>query len=173
MGQTALATWHYRHLVEINEHYHDCKLLKEENFQLGWGTMSKHISITLTRHLLGSGNYARFHEDSKDHDCFDHCCITRVKKSDDILCSCVLSRFSCIQHFATLWTVAHQAPLSMGFPRQQYWSGLPCPLPGDLSDPRIRTQVSCSSYTAARFCTAEPPGSPDIMGPQSQTTEET
>ena len=32
----------------------------------------------------------------------------------------------------TLWTVAHQAPLSMGFSRQEYWSGLPCPSPGDL-----------------------------------------
>ena len=45
-------------------------------------------------------------------------------------------RFSCIQHFATLWSVAHQAPLSMGFPRQGHWSGVPCPPPGDLSDPR-------------------------------------
>ena len=35
---------------------------------------------------------------------------------------------------ATLWTVAHQAPLSMGFSRQEYWSGLPCPSPGDLPD---------------------------------------
>ena len=36
-----------------------------------------------------------------------------------------------------LWTVAHQAPLSMGFSRQECWSGLPCPPPGDLPDPRI------------------------------------
>ena len=40
--------------------------------------------------------------------------------------------------FATLWTVAHQAPLSMGFSRQEYWSGLPCPSLGDLSDPWIK-----------------------------------
>ena len=39
--------------------------------------------------------------------------------------------------FATPWTVAHQAPLSMGFPRQEYWSGLPCSLPGDILDPGI------------------------------------
>ena len=39
--------------------------------------------------------------------------------------------------FATLWTVALQAPLSMGFPRQEYWSGLPFPLPGDLPNPGI------------------------------------
>ena len=43
--------------------------------------------------------------------------------------------FSHAQHFVTLWTVAHQAPLSMGFSRQEYWSGLLCPPPGDLPDP--------------------------------------
>ena len=46
----------------------------------------------------------------------------------------VLSHFSYAQLFATLWTVAHQASLSMGFSRQEYWSGLPCLLPGDLPD---------------------------------------
>ena len=49
----------------------------------------------------------------------------------------LLSHFSHIQGFATLWTVARQAPLSMGFSRQEYWSGLPCPPPGDLPDPGI------------------------------------
>ena len=39
--------------------------------------------------------------------------------------------------FVTPWTVAHQAPLSMGFSRQEYWSGLPCTSPGDLPDPGI------------------------------------
>ena len=48
--------------------------------------------------------------------------------------SCVLSR-SVMSNSVTLWTVAHQAPLSMGFPRQESWSGLPFPSPGDLSDP--------------------------------------
>ena len=43
--------------------------------------------------------------------------------------ACVLSPFSCVQLFVTPWTVAHQAPLSMGFSRQEYWSGLPCPFP--------------------------------------------
>ena len=41
--------------------------------------------------------------------------------------ACMLSRFSHVQLFATPWTAAHQAPLSMGFSRQEYWSGLPCP----------------------------------------------
>ena len=47
--------------------------------------------------------------------------------------------------FATPWTAAHQAPLSMGFSRQEYWSGLPFPPPGDLPDPGIKpeSQVSC------------------------------
>ena len=43
---------------------------------------------------------------------------------------CKLSHFSCVRLFATLWTVAHQAPLSMGFSRQEYWSELPCPFQG-------------------------------------------
>ena len=42
---------------------------------------------------------------------------------------CMLSHFSCVWLFLTLWTVARQAPLSMGFSRQEYWSGLPCPYP--------------------------------------------
>ena len=45
---------------------------------------------------------------------------------------CVLSHFSRVQLFVSLWTVAHQAPLSMGFSRQEYWSGVPCPPPGGL-----------------------------------------
>ena len=52
----------------------------------------------------------------------------------------MLSRFSHVQLFAMLWTVAHQAPLSMGFSRQEYWNGLPFPPPGDL--PRNWTCVS-------------------------------
>ena len=45
---------------------------------------------------------------------------------------------SCVRLFVTLWTVARQAPLSMGFPRQGYWSGSPFPAPGDLPDPGIK-----------------------------------
>ena len=58
---------------------------------------------------------------------------------------CVLSRFSCVQLFVTLWTIARQTSLSMGFSRQEYQSGLPCLSPRDLSDPGIkpRSHVSC------------------------------
>ena len=48
--------------------------------------------------------------------------------------ACILSRFGRVQLFANLWTVAYQAPLSMGFSRQKSWSELPCPPRGDLPD---------------------------------------
>ena len=50
----------------------------------------------------------------------------------------LLSRFGHVQLCAALWTVACQAPLSMAFSRQEYWSGLPCPPPGDLPNPGIK-----------------------------------
>ena len=61
--------------------------------------------------------------------------------------------------FVTPWTVAHQAPLSMGFPRQKYWSELPFPSPGDLPDPGIE---SMSPALAGDFFTTEPPEKPFI-----------
>ena len=50
----------------------------------------------------------------------------------------VLGHFSCVLLFASLWTVACQAPLSMGLSRQEYWSGLPCPPAGDLADSGLK-----------------------------------
>ena len=64
----------------------------------------------------------------------------------------VLSHFSYVQLLVTPWTVACQAPLSMGFSRQEYWSGLPCPPPGDLLDPGIEP-ASLSYALAGRFFT--------------------
>ena len=61
--------------------------------------------------------------------------------------------------FVTPWTVAHQAPLSMGFSRHQYWSGLPSPSPGDLPDPGI-TPRSSSLQAEALALPSEPPGKP-------------
>ena len=66
----------------------------------------------------------------------------------------VTSRFSPVPLFVTLWTVAHQAPLSMGFPRQEYWSGLSFPPPGDLPDPGIKPTFSA---LAGSVFTTEPP----------------
>ena len=65
----------------------------------------------------------------------------------------VLSHFSHIWLFATLPTVASQAPLSMGFSRQEYWSGLPRPPPGDLPDPGFEHASLTSPALAGRFFT--------------------
>ena len=63
----------------------------------------------------------------------------------------VLSHYSHVQLFVTPWTVAHQAPLTMGFSRQEYWNGLPCPLPGHLPDPGIEPTSLTSSALAGTF----------------------
>ena len=60
----------------------------------------------------------------------------------------------------TLWTVAHQDPLSMGFSRQESWSGLPCPPPGDLPDPGIELASLSSSALAGGFFPLVPAGKP-------------
>ena len=67
--------------------------------------------------------------------------------------ACMLSRFSCVQLFATLWTVARQASLSMGFSRQKYWSRLLHPPPEDLLDPGIEPTSLTSSALAVGFFT--------------------
>ena len=59
-----------------------------------------------------------------------------------------------VRLLVTPWTVAHQAPPSMGFSRQEYWSGLPLPFPGDLPNPGIKP--------GSPTLTSEPPGKPDV-----------
>ena len=58
----------------------------------------------------------------------------------------------------TPWTVAHQAPLSMGFPRQEYWGGLPLPPLGDLLNPEIEPASPVASALEGGFFITEPPG---------------
>ena len=67
---------------------------------------------------------------------------------------------SCVQLFATPWTVAHKAPLSTEFSRQEYWSGLPFLSPGDHPDPETEPASLASPAVAGRFFTAAPPGKP-------------
>ena len=74
-------------------------------------------------------------------------------KCESIIC------FSHIRLCATPWTVACQAPLSMGFPRQEYWSGVPFPSPGDLPNPGIEPT---SSALQADSLQSEPPGSYEV-----------
>jgi len=69
----------------------------------------------------------------------------------------MLSHF---QHFVPLWTVTHEAPLSMDFSRQEYLSGLPFPSPADLPDPRIESSSPAVPALAGRFFTTEPLGKP-------------
>ena len=75
-----------------------------------------------------------------------------------VLCACMVSHFSHVQLCETQWTVACQAPLSIEFPRQEYWSGLPFPSPGDLSDPGIEPR---SPALQADCLPLEPPGKPN------------
>ena len=70
---------------------------------------------------------------------------------------CLLSLFSCVQLFATQWTGACQSPLSMQFSRQEYSSGLPFPLPGDLPNPGIKPASLMSPALAGRFFTTSAP----------------
>ena len=67
----------------------------------------------------------------------------------------MLSRFSRACLFAALWTVDHQAPLSLGFPRQEYWSGVPFLSPGDLPDPETElTSLTGPELTVGFFTTS-------------------
>ena len=66
----------------------------------------------------------------------------------------MLSHFSHVQLFVTPWTVACQTPLSMGFSRQEYWSGLPFPAPGDLNDPGIKpASLKSPTFSGEFFAT--------------------
>ena len=76
---------------------------------------------------------------------------------------CVLSHSFVSDSLQFPWTVAHQAPLSMGCARQEYWSGLPFPPPGDLPNPGIELMFSAAPALARGFFTAEPSEKPYIQ----------
>ena len=79
------------------------------------------------------------------------------------VCVCVCVCVSCYSHvqlFATLWTAAHQAPLSMRVSRHEYWNGLPCLAPEDLPDPGIEPM---SPALTVKFFSTEPPGKPPYV----------
>ena len=64
---------------------------------------------------------------------------------------CMPSHFSHVQLFRTPWAVAHQAPLSMGLPKEKYWGGLPCPPPGDLPNPGVKLLSLATPALASEF----------------------
>ena len=79
------------------------------------------------------------------------------------------SLFRCVRLFATLWTVACKTPLSMGFSRQEYWSGFPFPPPGDLLDRIEPVALMSPALAGGFFCFCfflplEPPGKPQFSG---------
>ena len=87
----------------------------------------------------------------QSHHRVDKCYYPKVKVK--------VKSLSRVRLFATPWTVAYQASPSMGFSRQEYWSGLPFPFPGDLPDPEIEPG---SSALEAGTLTSEPPGKPCV-----------
>ena len=80
------------------------------------------------------------------------------KRTESIFCKprCCSHSLSHVRLFATPWTVAHQAPLSMGLSRQEYWSGLPFPPPGDASNPGIKSAPPMAPALAGGFFTTDP-----------------
>ena len=77
-----------------------------------------------------------------------------------MLCGAMMCH-SVVRFFVTPWTIAHQAPLSMGFFRQKYWSGLPCPLPEDLPNPEKTKPRSPTLQVDSLL--SEPPGKGIIL----------
>ena len=78
----------------------------------------------------------------------------------ELLKAVLVKSLSCVQLFATSWTVAHQAPPSMEFSRQEYWIGLPFPSPGYLPNPGIKPG---SSVLQADALPSEPPGNKAVL----------
>ena len=87
---------------------------------------------------------------------FENIQLFPFQKKSNFLCVHAQS-LSHVQLSATPWITAHQAPLSMGFSRQEYWNGLPFPPPGDLPDPEI--ELISPALEGAVFA-IEPPGAP-------------
>ena len=122
----------------------------------------KTCAMQLNQHFEGNLCSLRFINTRYYNICLcEVCCIYVTYNA-----CCMPNHLSHVQLFVTLWTVACQAPLSMGFSRQEYWSGLPCPSPGDLPDPGIERRLVCPLHWQAGSSLLVPPGSPlyyDIM----------
>ena len=81
-----------------------------------------------------------------------------IQKCTKVITVVVACMLSCVGLFVTPWTAARQAHLSVGFPRQEYWSELSFSLPGDLPDPEIEPASPESPALAGRLFTTAPPG---------------
>ena len=87
-------------------------------------------------------------------------CVSPLRYAEVVTPAYLCSVTSVVSDSVTPWTVTHWAPLSMRFPRQEYWSGLPCPPPGDLPVPGIELASSASPALQAASLPTEPPGKP-------------
>ena len=122
-----------------------CLCAKNTSRGLGWrpriqsrqdrGAQGGRASGSLAKHLQVFPKSLGIYTDTHAHGHMSKC----------PRCMCMPSLFSRVQLHATLWTGAHQAPLSVGFSRQEYWSGLLCPPPGNLPNPGMESvsYVSC------------------------------
>ena len=79
------------------------------------------------------------------------------------MCECVLNCFRCVPLFEIPWAIACQTPLSMEFSKQEYWSGLPCPPPGDLPDPGIESVSPSAPALLADSLQLSPEGYPVLL----------
>ena len=109
---------------------------------------------TLSSEALSLGHISLLQKYTSSKNCTLVCvCVCLRAKS---LHSGMLSHFSCVRLFATPWTVAWQPPLSMGFSRQEYWNGLPCPPLGDLPDPGVElTSLTSPAVVGGFFITGD------------------
>ena len=126
-----------------------CPLWKKNCLPGNWSLLPERLEITAT-------GYKRMKKPSKSRikeiqDIFGH---LRLKSSPvNNFCSVLCYVASVRTASVTPWTVARQAPLFMGFSRQEYWSGMPCHLPGDLLNPGIKPKSLAASALAGRFFT--------------------
>ena len=115
----------------------------------------KFQKATWVCHMLGT-TYITFTLYSQLFTSYLHC--VRYQKCS--ACMCIRSDFCDVQLFVTPWTVARQAPLSIGFSRQEYWRGLLCPPSGDLPNPRIQPPSSVAPAMQAASLPLSHRGSP-------------
>ena len=122
-------TWHFRE--KVGQH-----LMQTQSWVNG-----EVVSVSASKHYVGISSFGSQYSSLLQR---------RRKSFLQIMCVCVLSH---VWLFAAPWTVPRQASLSTGFPRQEYWSRLPFPPPGDLPDPRIELVSLASPSLACGFFT--------------------
>ena len=129
---THIVLWIWKHSVSLCPHTHHHPILKSFCFSFIVSSTDSNLEVCLFVFLIA---FACWSADSFLYLLSWHLV--------PWLC-CVLGRFHHVRLSVIPWTIAHQAPLSLGFSRQEYWSGLPCPVPDDLPHPG----VECMSLTS-------------------------